>query len=160
MNRNSMTAQREEHEFLECIVAPRLKALFARAREHFFPRWDSGHEWQIVAGRRKRFSGETGYCSSREKQLYIDPHQVQRMPDEGLLALIIHEICHDVASAHHTERWVKRMETAAKAAEQRFETELASQIRASAYCEIPLDKPWRDQWCTYLYHKMDRGRPR
>jgi hypothetical protein len=143
-----------DSEYLEAVKEA-LTKLFALAREHFFPEWDSEREWQIVAGRRKRSEGETGYCSSKEKRIYIDPQGVKGMPYDGGLALIIHEICHDVATAHHTERWVKRMEAAAQTAETLSQPELANKIRASAYAEIPLDKPWREKWCKYLYHKID-----
>ena len=139
-------------EAVRRMVQQKLLELFAYARENFFPKWDLDCQWEIVAGQRKRSKGETGYCSSKEKRIYIAPHQVRNMPDDGLLALVIHEICHDVATPHHTERWVKRMEVAAKTAESLSQPELACKIRASAYCEIPMGKPWREQWCDYLYH--------
>ena len=149
-----MTADSEYLEFIRRMVDRRSIGLFIRAREQFFPEWDLEREWQIVAGRRKRSKGETGYCSSKEKRIYIDPHGVKDMPEDGLLALIIHEICHDVATAHHTERWVKKMEAAARTAETPSQTELACKIRASAYAEIPVGKPWREKWCKYLYNMI------
>ena len=143
-----MTTDREYLEYVAQMVQRRLLGLFALAREQFFPRWDSAHKWKIVA---KHHMG-TGYCSSKEKCIYIHPNGVKDMPDDGLLALIIHEICHDVATAYHTERWVERMEKAAKKAGAFEQPQLACKIRASAYCEIPMGKSWREKWCYYLYH--------
>jgi hypothetical protein len=73
------------------------------------------------------------------------------MPDDGLLAVIIHEICHDESTDYHTEKWVKRMEDAAKKAESLKQLKLAWIIRNSAFAEIPRDKPWGIKWCKYLY---------
>lgn len=131
-----MTTDREYLEFVAQMVQQRLLGLFALARGQFFPRWDSTHVWEIVAKHQKG----TGYCSSKEKRIYINPNGVKDMPDDGLLALIIHEICHDVATAYHTERWVERMEKAAKKAESLEQPQLALKIRASAYAEITRSK--------------------
>ena len=150
-----MTADGEHLEFIRQMVNRRVIELFAHAREQFFPEWDLEREWQIVAGRRKGSKGETGYCSSKQKRIYIDPHGVKDMPEDGLLALIIHEICHDVATAHHTERWVKRMEAAARTVETPSQTELACKIRASAYAEVSSGKPWREKWRKYFHEKID-----
>ena len=144
-------------EAVRYVVQQRLLELFARVRKRFFPEWDLNCKWEIVAGQRKRSKGETGYCSSKEKRIYIHPNGVKDMPDDGLLALIIHEICHDVATAHHTERWIERMERAARRAESLEQPKLALKIRASAYCEIPVGKPWREKWCKYLYHLIYPG---
>ncbi len=143
---------REYWKTLTRMAQQRLPGLFTLAREQFFPRWDSGRKWKIIAGQRKCSKGETGYCSTKEKRIYIRPNGVMDTPDDGLLALIIHEICHDVTTAYHTERWVERMEQAAKKAESLEWPQLALKIRASAYCEIPMGKPWREKWCKYLYH--------
>jgi len=124
----------------------KLLRLFQFAREQFFPRWDLTQEWKIIA----RQQEDTGYCSSKEKRIYIDPNGVNGMPDDGLLALIIHEICHDVAKGGHTERWVKCMEKAAKKAECLEKPQLAILIRSSAYADIPMGKPWSEKWCKYL----------
>jgi SprT-like family len=129
----------------------RIRRLFARAREQFFPDWDADQEWQVVAGRRKQSAGETGYSSAREKRIYIDAQGVMAMPDEGLLALIIHEMCHSVCDSGHTERWLAEMERAGRIAERLNELELSRMIYASAYTEIPLNKTWRQKWCKRLY---------
>ncbi len=142
-----MKTDGEYLDFVAQMVQRRLLDLFALARKEYFPRWDSAQEWEIVA---QRYKG-TGYCSSKEKRLYINPNGVKDMRDGGLLALIIHEICHDVTTAYHTERWVERMEKAAKKAESLDQSQLALMIRASAYAEIPVGKPWRDKWCQYFY---------
>jgi hypothetical protein len=151
-----MTIDREYMDFMTEMVQQRLLRLFALTRTQFFPRWDSMQEWRITAKRKKG----TGYCSSKEKMIYICPNGVKDMPDDGLLALIIHEVCHDVATAYHTERWVERMEKAAKKAETLSQPKLAYKIRASAYCEIPQGKPWREKWCKYLYHSIHAAEER
>ena len=133
------------------IEEQRLTKLFALAREQYFPRWDSKNEWRIVAGQRKNSKGETGYCSTKERRIYIDPFGIRYMPDDGLLALIIHEICHDLTTAYHKERWVIRMEKAAKKAELLNKLELARQIRGSVYSEILTGENWHNKWCEYLY---------
>lgn len=138
----------ENRDPLVRIAQQKLAELFAIARECFFPRWDPRGEWEIVAKRCEA----TGYCQLKEKRIYVDPNQATFMLEDGLLALIIHEICHDVATAFHTERWVERMEKAAQKAESLERPELACQIRASAYSHIPVGKPWREKWCHYLYH--------
>ena len=138
----------------------KVQAFFDTARAAFFPGWDSHSQWRIVVGSRNNSEGETGYCDSKHKRIYVNPFGVERMPDDGLLALIIHEICHDVATAHHTERWIRRMEMAAQAGDKLGQLDLARKIRASAYAEIPLDKPWAKKWCKRLYpsrHHVNHG---
>ena len=113
-------------------IQTELDRLFVRARSQFFPKWDTAREWRIVEGRRRGWDGETGYCSSQEKRIYIDTSEAGWLSRDELLALIIHEICHDVATAHHLERWATRMEKAAQKAERFSDFELADTIRANA----------------------------
>ena len=118
-------------------VQRRLLPLFLLARQQFFPRWDSSKKWEVIAVQHR---DTTGYCSSKEKRIYIDPHGVVNMPDDGLLALLVHEICHDVTTAYHTERWAERMEKSARKAESLKQARLANMIRASVYAEVSTGK--------------------
>ena len=128
----------------------KIDRLFQRAREQFFPSWDLERQWEIVAGRRRRHRGESGYCSSRDKRIYIAIDEVP-CPDDGLLALIIHEVCHGVCNCGHTERWLEEMANAGRTAEDLYDPALARKIYSSAYAEIPCNRRWREKWCKRLY---------
>ena len=58
------------------------------------------------------------------------------MPNAGIRAFLIHEICHDVAAAGHNRRWALRMEKAATLAEKSCASEIAIIIRGDifSYC--------------------------
>lgn len=136
------------------VVEQRIGRLFAIARKRFFPDWDVERQWEIVVGRRRRWDGEAGYCSSPDKRIYIDPKAIERMPDDGVLALVIHEICHDVSNSGHAQRWLEEMDRAGGMAEAANEHELARMIYASAYAEIPRNKPWSEKWFKRLYPRV------
>lgn len=146
-----------DFEFDKRTAQRKLDTYFSEVRAQFFPRWDSRQEWRIVAESR---NGKTGYCDSKAKEICICPRAAREMLDDGVRAIIIHEICHDVATAHHREPWIERMEKAAKKAETLERRELAHQIRASAYSHIPGGTPWHVKWCKYFYPLIEAHQQR
>jgi len=121
----------------------RVRSFFQIARSVFFPKWDPCRRWTVVVGERQKSEGETGYCCSREKIVYISP-QATGMTDVGLQAFLIHEICHDVAAAFHNRKWLRRMQRAAEKARGLGMESLASSIEDDAFscvragCYLPL----------------------
>lgn len=111
----------------------RLGALFLEVRQKYFPRWDKGSQWRIIFGTSAELRHATGYCDSAQKTIFLDEREFTGMILEGKKALIIHEICHDVASAGHIRSWALRMERAAHIAEAKAESGVAQILRSDIY---------------------------
>jgi hypothetical protein len=64
------------------------------------------------------------------------------MPEPGVRALLIHEVCHDVAAAGHNLTWARRMERAACHATKLDEAEVARILRCDiySYCNLAIFK--------------------
>ena len=107
----------------------KMQMLFLDIRRKYFSRWDSKFEWKICYGSFEQLRGNTGYCDSKEKKIFIDKKMFSTMSHEGKQMFIIHEICHEVGSAFHGKGWIKRMEKAAIKAENLNEIKLAILIR-------------------------------
>lgn len=119
-----------------------IEALFEEVRLLFFPRWDSRREWTATYGDAEQRRNSTGYCDSSAKTVYLDRRGLCRMPRDGIRALLIHEICHEVGAAHHNLKWAKRMEVAAVRADELNETEVAEILRSDiiSYCSASVPK--------------------
>ena len=110
-----------------------LKHIFDEIRSLYFPNWDRHREWSAVFGSLEQCrDGNTGYCDSNAKVIYLDEKTVRMMSESGFRAFLIHEICHDAGAANHNRAWATRMEQAAKLAESLNEPETARIVR----CEI------------------------
>ncbi len=130
-------------DFATLLLQQRVEKAFTEARTLFFPRWDVSNKWKIET---KSGLDDSAYCSSEMKAIFFSLEDVEGMVPDGLLALIIHEICHDVATAYHKEGWAERMEKAAQKANALNRPELAKQIRDSAFSGLPLADPWAEKW--------------
>lgn len=97
-----------------------------------FPRWDYRKQWRVRAGDDKECHGATGYCNSRQKTIFYWSRQVLMMSPVGVRGLLIHEICHHVASIWHDKTWATRMEQIAVKLEKNGDNELGDFIRKDA----------------------------
>ncbi|HVO82819.1 MAG TPA: hypothetical protein VMU60_00190 [Syntrophobacteria bacterium] len=84
-------------------MADRLHEAFAYVRSTFFPLWDRGAEWSVSEVVDLPVNGK-----SDETKKTITVHVVADSDDE-LYCLLIHEICHAVASAGHGKKWLDRL---------------------------------------------------
>lgn len=110
-----------------------LRAMFSDIRTLYFSRWDRHREWTTLFGDAEQTRKQTGYCDSSSKTVYLDQHTFLSMPCAGQIALLIHEICHDVAAAHHNRKWAMRMKRAAVRAEKLKETRVAAILRSDIF---------------------------
>ena len=96
--------------------------------------------WVIKLADRNLCRGESAYCDSKVKTIYVHESDFMGMKFEGIYAFVIHEICHDVGAARHGLGWAKRMEKAARRVESLGQNEIANQLRNHiyAYCEIDI----------------------
>jgi hypothetical protein len=100
-----------------------MKELFQQIKRTFFPRWDRQGEW--VFEEHEDLNGAHGYCRPKEKSIQIT---VGEKLGVQLEMLLIHEICHAVASCSHGNPWLTRMEKAAVKADEVGKAELATAI--------------------------------
>ncbi len=96
---------------------------FQQIKQQFFPRWDRRNEWRISTRSRRKVHG---HCDPERQIIEIvakhyDPDERDR--------LLIHEICHAVASGGHGKAWQSRMEIAAKRADELGRHRLAELLR-------------------------------
>ena len=120
-------------------------ACFDGIKRSYFPRWDVAGKWKVEFADSAQCRSSTGYCDSRAATIFLDD-SVCGMTDAGTRALLIHEICHDVAAAGHNLTWARRMECAAKRAVIHGDEKIAEILRSDiySYCNQPtleLPKP-------------------
>lgn len=92
--------------------ATQITGHFSEVKRLYFPRWDRKGLWRVEIAGRELCRDATGYCDSKRRRVFMYENQVYTLPTDGLRALLIHEICHDVAAAGHNLRWAKRMKLA------------------------------------------------
>ena len=114
------------------MIAQQVEACFRDVKATYFPRWDARNKWRVAFAPPDRCRDSTGYCDSKVQTIFLS-QGVCGMPEAGVQAFLIHEICHDVAASHHNRRWAQRMERAAKQAEQSAEREVAEIVRSHIY---------------------------
>ena len=85
---------------------------FAIVRSVFFPRWDRSKVWRVEARNRAEYTREHGYCDLENKTILVDP-VIAGGDRARLRALLIHEVCHAVASPAHGKRFMARLTKAA-----------------------------------------------
>jgi len=106
----------------------RLREKYPYIRRVFFPRWDRKGEWRIKLCDRIGMNGPgrtDGLCEHKSKTIFVSREHDPKELD----LVLIHEIAHAVTRGGHGERWVARMEKAARRAEQIGRSELAEAIR-------------------------------
>ena len=84
-------------------MSDRLHDAFAYVRSTFFSLWDRGAEWSVCEVGDLPVNGK-----SDERKKTITVHVVADNDDE-LQRLLIHEICHAVASTGHGKKWLDRL---------------------------------------------------
>jgi len=83
-------------------MSDRLHDAFAYVRSTFFPLWDRDAEWTVSEVGDLPVDGKS---DEREKTIAV--HVVS--DDDDLHFLLIHEICHAVASTGHGKKWLDRL---------------------------------------------------
>ncbi len=89
-----------------------LKANFERIKRVYFPRWSAGEHWRVKCGSARNVHGR---CDIKTRTVEI---ALLCDDTDKADALMIHEICHAVASPGHGKIWKARLESAAIKAEQ------------------------------------------
>ena len=84
-------------------MSDRLHDAFAYVRSTFFPLWDKSGEWTVSEVVDLPVDGK-----SNERKKTIAVHVVAD-DDDHLHFLLIHEICHAVASTGHGKKWLDRL---------------------------------------------------
>ena len=84
-------------------MSDRLHDAFAYVRSTFFPLWDKSAEWTVSEVVDLPVDGK-----SNERKKTIAVHVVAD-DDDHLHFLLIHEICHAVASTGHGKKWLDRL---------------------------------------------------
>jgi hypothetical protein len=105
------------------------KHLFKQIKREFFPNWDRMNQWKIRRGSRSKwksggqqfFTHESGFCDREKKTIFVSDSMDNEL-------VIIHEICHAVASGGHGVVWQERFRKAATRAAALGKAELSSQI--------------------------------
>ena len=93
-----------------------LEREFAEVRSLYFPRWRNGKKWKVAEG----FISDlwpNGECHIESCTIYISPQYVE-LGGHELRALLIHEICHVVASGGHGKVWGRRLGKTVEVAER------------------------------------------
>ena len=93
------------------MAKDRLTEVFDFVRRAFFPRWDKKNQWVI---RELSSLPSEGRCDNDKKTIFVKyvPEE-----DDRLYELLIHEICHAVASPGHGKKFLVRMAKAATTAQ-------------------------------------------
>lgn len=120
-------------------------AAFAEVKRIYFPRWDRQGRWTVEFGAIQQLRGSSGYCDSKAAKVFL-ADDVCGMMDAAILALLIHEICHDVGAAGHGRGWARRMEIAAKQAEKVDSNNVAFFLRNDIFC-----------YCTWIDYQAITG---
>ena len=100
-----------------------LRNHFLEIKHLFFPRWDRDDRWRISTRSRRTVHG---YCDAERRVVEIVIQHAD--PDKGD-NLLIHEICHAVAKGGHGKVWQRRMEKAARRADELGRDVLAKLLR-------------------------------
>lgn len=96
---------------------------FREIKKLFFPRWDRAGVWRISTRSRRNVHG---HCDTERRVIEI---VVQHADPDERDRLLIHEICHAVAAGGHGKVWQRRMEKAARRADELGRDVLARLLR-------------------------------
>jgi hypothetical protein len=107
---------------------------FSFIRKRFFPRWDRLGKWKLCI--RRHLKPGRGKCLPERQTIVISSASSNQ-----LVVLIIHEICHAVASQSHGQRWKRRMLKGADTAVALGLSELAEQLRVEVVAYNNPDAP-------------------
>jgi|WetSurMetagenome_2_1015567.scaffolds.fasta_scaffold174239_2 hypothetical protein len=92
-----------------------LGIVFNKIKRDFFPHWDQSGAWKALIGISHTGDFDAnifrGHCESQLKTIWINPNFDPSISDE-LDVLIIHEICHAVASPYHGVGFQNRLSRA------------------------------------------------
>lgn len=96
---------------------------FHEIKRLFFPRWDHEGQWRISTRSRRNVHGR---CDPERRVIEI---VLQYADQDEMDRLLIHEICHAVAAGGHGKVWQRRMEKAARRADEVGRAVLAKMLR-------------------------------
>ncbi len=96
---------------------------FLEIKRQFFPRWDRDDRWRISTRSRRTVHG---YCDAERRVIEIVIQHAD--PNKGD-CLLIHEMCHAVAKGGHGKVWQRRLEKAARIADELGRDVLAKLLR-------------------------------
>jgi hypothetical protein len=105
--------------------------LFQVVRNTYFPKWINGRHWKLEVlddDHPEMFGGCYGKCVEKEKIIFLNGRIIQTLDLDKLEVLIIHEITHSVTSDGHAEKFLRRLEKAAKKARTLGKTSIFKQI--------------------------------
>jgi len=97
-----------------------LRAQFSRIRRLYFPKWSAGKYWKVQNGNRRGGSALTGFCDTKRRIVFVSDRSD---------SLLIHEICHAVASSGHGIVWQRRMVAASVMALRLGNVRVANELR-------------------------------
>jgi hypothetical protein len=100
-----------------------LRQHFLEIKSLFFPRWDRDNLWRISTKSRRNVHG---HCDRERRVIAI---VIQHSDPDERDSLLIHEICHAAANGSHGKVWQRRMEKAAKRADELGRNVLAKLLR-------------------------------
>lgn len=100
-----------------------IRKRFLEIKRLFFPRWDRHNLWRITTRSRRKVHGR---CDSERRVIEI---VIQHADPDKRDNLLIHEICHAVAKGGHGKVWQRRMEKAARRADELGRDVLAKLLR-------------------------------
>lgn len=98
----------------------RFKKAVEYVRKVFFPRWDSERKWVF------KFDDNLpvrGFCENKKRTITIRPSK----DEEGLLEILIHEICHS-SCPHHGNKFLERLTKKAEVAKKIGKNSLAKKL--------------------------------
>ena len=100
-----------------------IRRYFLEIKHQFFPRWDRHNLWRISTRLRRTVHG---YCDAERRVIEI---VIQHADPDKSDCLLIHEICHAVAKGGHGKVWQRRLEKAARRADELGRDGLAKLLR-------------------------------
>ena len=94
------------------IVPDALAEAITIVRRDFFPRWDRQQRWRVVSCTSEDLHGAHGTADRAARTIQIIAPYAE-LAGPGLLALLIHEVCHAAVCDHHGREFRDRMRKAA-----------------------------------------------
>src|ERR1700730_1313962 len=94
-------------------LAKSVRQAWAVVKRDYFPRWDPTGEWRLsfrLPSQARWAALLHGLCDMERRLIFIGAFPAD---EDARDALLIHEICHAVATGFHGKPWQRRMEKAA-----------------------------------------------
>ncbi len=119
------------------VTEHRLKTSWEYVRSVFFPRWDKDNEWRVLVAIDYHWhvlkcyshfeaTAMAGGCDWKRKFVEVAPFLDSKA---GLVATLVHEVCHAIAGGHNSKAWKPRMKKAIRDAEKAGKHDVATILR-------------------------------